>query len=153
MIIKVDSGPGRTNLEMLAYMRAVGVYCYPGVPNTTHVSQETDQNYGVFKSVFRENLEILSQARFDLSETLQITDLPLLVFGGKDPSTNVDIRDSFSSAFSVEANIFRPRLRQVKIIVEASAGPGIVLIGHFVRLELLFALISTAAATKFTVFN
>ena len=65
MIIKVDSGPGRTNLEMLAYMRAVGVYCYPGVPNTTHVSQETDQSYGIFKSVFRENLEILSQARFD----------------------------------------------------------------------------------------
>ena len=91
VIIKVDSSPGRTNLEMLAYMHAVGVYCYPGVPNTTHVSQETDQNYGVFKSVFRENLEILSQARFDLSETLQITDLPLLVFGGKDPSTNVDI--------------------------------------------------------------
>ena len=105
MIIKVDSGPGRTNLEMLVYMRTVGVYCYPGVPNTTHVSQETDQNYGIFKSVFRENLEILSQARFDQRETLQITDLPLLVFGGRDTSTNVDIRDSFSSAFSVDANI------------------------------------------------
>ena len=105
VIIKVDSGPGRTNLEMLAYMRAVGVYCYPGVPNTTHVSQETDQNYGVFKSVFRDNLEILSQARFDINGTLQITDLPLLVFGGTDALTNVVIRDSFSSAFSVDANI------------------------------------------------
>ena len=89
---------------MLAYMRAVGMYCYPGVPNTTHVSQEIDQNYGVFKPVFRENLEVLSQARFDKSETLNITDLPLLVFGGKDTSINSDIRNSFSSAFSVIAN-------------------------------------------------
>ena len=69
---------------MLAYMRALGVYCYPGVPNTTQVAQETDQNYGTFKSTFRQNLETLSLARFDLDKTLMITDLPLLVFGGKD---------------------------------------------------------------------
>ena len=68
---------------MLAYMRALGVYCYPGVPNTTQVTQETDQNYGTFKSTFRQNLETLSQTRFDLDKTLIIADLTLLVFGGK----------------------------------------------------------------------
>ena len=86
-------------------MRAVGVYCYPGVPNTTHVSQEIDQNCGVFKLVFRENLEIISQAGFDKSKTLQIIDLPLLVFGSIDNSTNVNIRDNFPSTFSVDTNI------------------------------------------------
>ena len=81
--MKVNSGPGRTNQNILAYIRALGVYCYPGVPNTTQVTQETDQNYGTFKSFFRQNLETLSQAIFDLDKTLMITDLLLLVFGVK----------------------------------------------------------------------
>jgi len=57
VIIKVNSGPGRTNIAILAYIWGRGIYCYPGVPNTTHVTQETDQNYGLFKSDFRSNLE------------------------------------------------------------------------------------------------
>jgi len=65
-------------------MRGLGVYYYPGVHNTTHVGQETDQNYGLFKSDFCLNLEILSQTRFNIQKTLLISDLPLLVFGGKD---------------------------------------------------------------------
>jgi len=69
---------------MLAYMRRIGAYFYPGVPNTAHVSQETDQNYGLFKSNLCSNLDILLQARFNIQKTLLISDLPLLVFGGKD---------------------------------------------------------------------
>jgi len=48
VLIKVDSGPGRMNFEMLARLRNLGFYLYPGVPNTTSVSQETDQNYGMW---------------------------------------------------------------------------------------------------------
>ena len=43
VIIKVDSGPGRTNLKLLAKLRMLGFILYPCVPNTTHVTQETDQ--------------------------------------------------------------------------------------------------------------
>ena len=57
--MKVDSGPGRTNIEMLAYLRVLGIYCVPSVPNTTQVSQETDQSYDLFKTIFRTNLEVL----------------------------------------------------------------------------------------------
>ena len=44
------------------------------------LSQETDHNYGTFKSDFRQNLETLSQAIFDLDKRLMMTDLPLLIF-------------------------------------------------------------------------
>ena len=91
---------------MLAYIRALGVYCYPGLPNTTQVTQETDQSYGTSKSTFRQNLETLSQARFDLDKTLMITDLPLLVFGVKyDGITDVSCRYAFTEGFSINANL------------------------------------------------
>ena len=91
---------------MLAYMQALVVYCYPGVSNTTQVTQETDHNYGTFKSNFRQNLETSSQARFDLYKTLIITDLPLLVFGGRyDGITNVACRDAFTEGFSIDAKL------------------------------------------------
>ena len=106
VIIKLDSGPGQNNIDVLAYMRGIGVYCYPGVPNTTNVSQENDKNYSLFNSDFCSNLEILSQARFDIQKTLLISDLPLLVFGGKDEGCTDDVvQDCFSAAFSVEANL------------------------------------------------
>ena len=105
VILKVDSGPGRMNVEMLADLRMLGVYLVPSVPNTTAKTQETDQNYGVYKSTFRANLRLLSQARFERGLTLKVIDLPLLVFGGKCDQTNVDLRDSFSEAFSIENNL------------------------------------------------
>jgi hypothetical protein len=77
----------------------------PGVPNTTHVTQETDQNYGIYKSSFRENLRNLSQCRFDKKESLKVCDLALCVFGGRCPSTGVVLRDAFSDAFSIERNL------------------------------------------------
>jgi len=40
VILKVGSGPGRMNVGMLARLKALGVYLNPGVPNTTHVTQE-----------------------------------------------------------------------------------------------------------------
>jgi len=106
LIIKVDSGLGQTNIDMLTYMHGLGVYCYSGIPNTTHVSQETDQNYDLFKSNFRLNLEILSQARFDIQKTLLISEQSLLVLGGKNEGcTDAVVQDYFSRAFSVEGNL------------------------------------------------
>ena len=39
IMIKVDSGPGRLNVRLVARLRLLGFYLYPGVPNTTAVSQ------------------------------------------------------------------------------------------------------------------
>ena len=50
VLIKADSGPGRNNANLLANLRHLGFILYPGVPNTTAVSQETDRNYGPFKT-------------------------------------------------------------------------------------------------------
>jgi hypothetical protein len=44
VFIKCDSGPGRLNPDLLAYLRYRGFLLYPGVPNTTAVSQETEQS-------------------------------------------------------------------------------------------------------------
>ena len=52
-LIIVDSGPGRLDLDMLATLRARGFYLMTGVPNTTHVTQATDRNYGPFKTIYR----------------------------------------------------------------------------------------------------
>jgi hypothetical protein len=35
--LKVDSGPGMMNLNLLARLRCLGFILYPCVPNTTHV--------------------------------------------------------------------------------------------------------------------
>jgi hypothetical protein len=77
----------------------------PGVPNTTGKTQETDQNYGPFKSKYRSNIRQLSQRRFEKKLPLAVIDLPLLVFGGECPSTGVILEDAFTAAFSIERNL------------------------------------------------
>ena len=52
VLVKIDSGPGRRNVEMLVRLKNLEFYLYLGVPNTTSISQETDQNYGMFNSAF-----------------------------------------------------------------------------------------------------
>ena len=53
VVIKCDIGPGRLNDELLAYLHFHGYLLYPGVPNTTAVTQERDQSYGPFQSKLR----------------------------------------------------------------------------------------------------
>ena len=53
VIFNLDSGPGRLIMKLLAQIFLIGFIFYPGVPNTTAVSQETDRNYVPFKTVFR----------------------------------------------------------------------------------------------------
>ncbi len=50
VLLKIDGGPGRLDLNSLAELRSRGVYLFPGVQNTTHVSQETDQDYGILQT-------------------------------------------------------------------------------------------------------
>ena len=85
---------------MLAGLRIKGLHLVPGVPNTTAKTQETDQNYGPFKTLHRGNLQQLASARHKKKQQLMLKDLALLVFGGKDPITGVELEDSFSKAFS-----------------------------------------------------
>ena len=98
--LKVDSGPGRMNINMLASLRIKGLHLVPGVPNTTAKTQETDQNYGPFKTHYRGNLQQLATARHEKKQQLMLKDLALLVFGGTDPVTGIELEDSFGKAFS-----------------------------------------------------
>ncbi len=105
VLIKVDGGPGRLNVELLASLWMLGFYLYPGVPNTTAVTQETDQNYGPFKNAFWENFEFLTSDRLDnnTSPSIQPFLIGLLVFGGMDPITQVtNPKNAFQEGFCKE---------------------------------------------------
>ena len=105
VMLKVDSGPGRLGAELLARMRLLGFYMYPGVPNTTSVSQETDRNYGPFKTQFRKNLYAVVDARVQKEMSLSFAPwiVGLVVFGGMDPKSLYVIETcAFSVGFSNE---------------------------------------------------
>ena len=103
VLIKLDSGPGQMNESMLAELRVRGFYLLPGLPNSTHVTQETDQNYGLFKSVLQKNLEHLTTERSALGERLHIPDMVYLVFGGE--KDGIRLENAFERAFNREANL------------------------------------------------
>ena len=63
VLLILNSGLGRKNLEVLASLRARRFYVIAGVPNTPHVTQPTDQNYGYLKSLYHRNLKILVEFR------------------------------------------------------------------------------------------
>ena len=78
----------------------------PGVPNTTHVTQPTDQNYGPFKTFYRRNLEKLVKYRRERNDKVRQTDFPLLVFGkgSNDQNEDVLLENAFDKAFAVTKN-------------------------------------------------
>jgi hypothetical protein len=59
LLLKCDSGPGRLQVALLAKLKYLGVYLYPCVPNTTSMTQETDWAYGMFKTRYLRNLDLL----------------------------------------------------------------------------------------------
>lgn len=63
VMLKCDSGPGRMNIDLLVDLRDQGFILFPDVPNTTAVSQETDQNYSPFKGAYARNLDRVMEAR------------------------------------------------------------------------------------------
>ncbi len=102
VLLKVDSGLGRMNLSLLAKLRMLGFVLYPCVPNTAHVTQETDQNYGPFKTQFLSNLDLIVDARLTAIKSLflksKFVGLPL--FGGVDTKTEFNVEvDLFQKAF------------------------------------------------------
>jgi len=105
VLLTLDSGPGRMNIQMLANLRLQGIYVVPGVPNATSVTQETDQNYGPFKSSYRTKIRRLSHARQAFRKVLVISDIALLVFGGMDPITGLRLSNSFEQAFLEKNNL------------------------------------------------
>ena len=96
VILKVDSGPGRTNLKLLATLRLLGFILYPCVPNTTHVTQETDQCYGPFKTQFLINLEQICVERLKKNKSLSLSPsmVGLPLFGGIDSETCIRVATS-----------------------------------------------------------
>ncbi len=107
-MVKVDSGPGRLEIDFLAEAWTSGFIIYPSVPNTTAVTQETDQLYGPFKSKFAQNLRALSDARIngDFPTSLPPWMVRLLVFGGIDPVSQFVVSESaFEFGFSREKNL------------------------------------------------
>jgi hypothetical protein len=138
VIFKIDGGPGRLNLEMLAELRCRGIYLFAGVPNTTHAMQETDQNYGLFKSQLRTNIKRLTsflatkyRDQISLHEAdqdthpypktlpmLSKTDYPRLVGGC---NGEVHLLPAFQNAFSKEQNLRGCTLNASSII--ESIGP------------------------------
>ena len=99
----LDSGPGRKDEGLLSFLAAKGFHLLPGVPNTTHVTQPTDQNYRCFKSMYCSNLEKLVHYCGSRNKTVCQPDIPLLVFG-KRAGWNKTLEPSFvfNKAFSME---------------------------------------------------
>ena len=105
--IKCDSGPGRVNMELLAYLQFHGFLLFPGVPNTMAMTQEMDQSYGPFQSKLRSNLEVIINERLHAEKptTLAPWIVGLFVFGGEDPKTKCVVGSVFQEGFSHEQNL------------------------------------------------
>ncbi len=73
-IIKVDSGLGRMNLNLITRLRFLGFILYPCISNTIHVMQDKmDQNYGPFKTQFPIKLEEIIDARINEKKSLSFS--------------------------------------------------------------------------------
>ncbi len=107
IMVKVDSGPGRLEIDFLAEAQTLGFIIYPSVPNTIAVTQESDQSYGPFKSKFVQNIKALSDAQIngDFPRSLLPWMVGLLVFGGTDPASQfVVLESAFEFGFSQQKN-------------------------------------------------
>jgi hypothetical protein len=60
VLYRIDGSPGRLDEGALADSRDRGIYLFPGVKNTTQVTQETDQKYGQLKSYVISNIAVLT---------------------------------------------------------------------------------------------
>jgi len=84
VLLKADSGPGRKNTDLMAYLRVRGFYFIPGLPNSTHVSQEMELLIGELKSSFYLNLEQLTRGCLEHNRPVPsgVEIVGLLLFGG-----------------------------------------------------------------------
>jgi hypothetical protein len=108
VLIKIDGGPGRLDSHLLVQLRLRGFYLFPSVPNTTAVSQETDQNYGPFKSALRRNLIVLCREMVTdggAGKSLGRICWPVLIHGREATEDKVGLPSPFEIAFSKAANL------------------------------------------------
>jgi hypothetical protein len=59
-----NAGSGHLDVVSLAKLWTLGCYVFPGVQNTKHIKQETDQNYGQFKSLLRKHIHLLLNKQY-----------------------------------------------------------------------------------------
>ena len=109
VLLKVDSGSGRNGRDLLMKRRFRGLYVYPSLPNATSVQQETDRNYGPFKSVVCNNLREISSAFYaaDLSIPLNTSTFGLIVYVGTIPvgtRSTITCRNALSETFDAASN-------------------------------------------------
>ncbi len=106
VLLKVDSGPGHNGRDLLNKARFREVYIFPGLPNATSVQQETDMNYGPFKSVVRSNLKNIAMASFSAQKSMKLgpSTFGLIVYGGVCPISKVVCENAVDSAFNVKSN-------------------------------------------------
>lgn len=85
VIIRADSGPGRSGDAVLQQLRVQGAYYRPGCPNTTECSQEMDQLFSACKTAINKNKNELWRARHEAvgaKATITFRDVGYLVQGG-----------------------------------------------------------------------
>ena len=91
VIIKCDSGTGRSYVECLAGMMLNGFHLFPGLPNGTEAGQEMDQIYSTLKMGFYRNRDALFAKRVAIArmegkgEQAQLTlnDIGYILRGGE----------------------------------------------------------------------
>jgi hypothetical protein len=84
VLLEMDSGPGRDNLELIIKLRLREFYLYPSTPNVTHVMQEMDAWLGNLKTVFYPNLHLVTEAYVPRGKNMPNSEdtMGLLIFGG-----------------------------------------------------------------------
>jgi len=107
IVIKVDSGAGRLNSDLLTFSQFHGYIFYPGVPNTTAVTQETDQSYGPFQTAIQTNPQLIIDERLRINATRSLSPwiIRLVVFGGDDTQTGLIVELTFQKGFDYTHNI------------------------------------------------
>ena len=103
MLFNIESGPGQMGVKLLAHLHLLLFVFYPGVPNTTALSQENIRNYGPFKTAFRIILDKIIQERMIKKKKTALNTwlVGVVVFGEVDPETGVLVRkNAFQEGFS-----------------------------------------------------
>ena len=105
VFLKVDSGPGRLNDQLLCKLYLLGFIIYPGVPNITDVSQDMDCNYGPFKTAFHHILDVVVKNRITANKSISLPPwiVGLVVFSLTDPEPKKAVdRYAFEYIFNKE---------------------------------------------------
>ncbi len=119
VLLKIDGGPGRLDIQSLAELRVLGCYLFPGVQNTMHITQETDQNYGQFKSLLRKHIQLLLNEQYAEYKHYQQENLPSdppnlnqshygILLGGRSAEEEKGLQaipPTFNISFSKEKNL------------------------------------------------